>query len=192
MTNVKKVGQGKIFDQKWLEVFTKTNPVIHVITYGGACVCFYTFNKLSLLESIAFLMVGVVAWTLVEYLIHRFLFHIKPSKFQYTIHGVHHEYPRDKERLMMPPLPGILLITFFYGLWWLVVGPQYAPILMVGFLIGYLLYTFIHYVVHAHKPVKPFVFFWAHHLKHHNPQFENKAYGVSSPIWDWVFGTMPK
>jgi sterol desaturase/sphingolipid hydroxylase (fatty acid hydroxylase superfamily) len=191
-TYVKKEGQGRIFNQAWLEIFTKTNPVIHVITYGGAATFFATFNHLTLSESVLFFIVGAIAWTLVEYLLHRFLFHIKPGKFQYTIHGVHHEYPRDKERLMMPPLPGIIISAFFYGVWWLLMGPKYAPIFMVGFLAGYLFYTFIHYLVHAHKPIKPFTFFWSHHLKHHNPQFENKAYGVSTPIWDWIFGTMPK
>jgi sterol desaturase/sphingolipid hydroxylase (fatty acid hydroxylase superfamily) len=191
MSYVKKEGQGKLFNQKWLEFLTKTNPVVHVIVYGGAMIIFFHLNQLSVSDTILFLVTGAVAWTLVEYLIHRFLFHIKPGKFQYTIHGVHHEYPRDRERLMMPPLPGTLLVLFFYGMWWVLAGGVHAPALMSGFLIGYLFYTFIHYIVHRYKPIKPFTFFWAHHLKHHNPQFEDKAYGVSSPLWDWVFRTMP-
>jgi sterol desaturase/sphingolipid hydroxylase (fatty acid hydroxylase superfamily) len=192
MTYVKKEGQGKIFNQPWLEIFTKTNPVLHVLTYGGLISFFLYLNTLPVGKTVLVFALGIAVWTLAEYLLHRFLFHIKPGKFQYSIHGVHHEYPKDKERLMMPPLPGIIISSVFYGLWWLITGPFYAPALMGGFLTGYLFYTFIHYLVHAHKPVKPFTFFWAHHLKHHNPQFENKAYGVSSPIWDWVFGTMPE
>jgi sterol desaturase/sphingolipid hydroxylase (fatty acid hydroxylase superfamily) len=191
MSYVKKEGQGRIFNQGWLELFTKTNPFIHILLYGGAAVFFLTRTTLNSIYAVFYILLGVIAWTLVEYLIHRFLFHIKPSKLQYTIHGVHHEYPRDKERLMMPPLPGTILVAFFYCFWWLIAGSLLAPVLMGGFLLGYLFYTFIHYMVHAHKPVKPFTFFWAHHLKHHNPQFEDKAYGVSSPLWDWVFGTMP-
>jgi sterol desaturase/sphingolipid hydroxylase (fatty acid hydroxylase superfamily) len=192
MSYVKKEGQGKLFNQRWLELLTKTNPVIHVLTYGGAMAFFISMNMLPVSVTFLCLLLGMVVWSLVEYLLHRFLFHIKPSKFQYTIHGVHHEYPRDKERLMMPPLPGLMLVSVFFGIWWLITGIHYAPALMTGFLLGYLFYTFIHYVVHAYKPIRPFTFFWAHHLKHHNPQFENKAYGVSSPVWDWVFGTMPE
>jgi 4-hydroxysphinganine ceramide fatty acyl 2-hydroxylase len=192
MSYVKKEGQGKLFNQRWLEVLTKTNPFVHVITYGGSTAFFLYHNTLSISQTVFCLMGGAIAWSLVEYLIHRFLFHIPPSKFQYTIHGVHHEYPRDKERLMMPPAPGIVITAFFYSLWWLVTSEVYAPALMAGFLLGYLFYTFVHYLVHAHKPIKPFTFFWAHHLKHHNPQFEHKAYGVSTQLWDWLFGTMPK
>jgi sterol desaturase/sphingolipid hydroxylase (fatty acid hydroxylase superfamily) len=192
MSYVKKEGQGKIFDQQWLELLTRTNPLIHIITYGGSAAFFLYLNHLTLSQTIMCMAIGAVVWSLVEYLIHRFLFHIKPSRFQYTIHGVHHEYPRDKERLMMPPVPGLMITLFFYALWWLFTGIHYAPACMAGFLAGYLFYTFVHYLIHAHKPIKPFTFFWAHHLKHHNPQFEHKAYGVSSPLWDWVFGTMPR
>lgn len=192
MSYVKKEGQGKLFNQRWLEVLTKTNPFVHVITYGGATTFFLYHNDLSIAQTGFCIVAGAIAWSLVEYLIHRFLFHIPPSKFQYTIHGVHHEYPRDKERLMMPPAPGVVITAFFYSIWWLITGGHYAPALMAGFLLGYLFYTFVHYLVHAHKPIKPFTFFWAHHLKHHNPQFENKAYGVSTVLWDWLFGTMPK
>lgn len=190
MVKVKKEGQGKLFNNPLLEVFTKTNPVIHVITYGGFAVLFLYLNHLPVLQNIHFILMGVFAWTLVEYLIHRFLFHIEEGKFQYMIHGVHHEYPRDKERLMMPPLPGILLVGFFYGCWYLLFH-TYTPLFMAGFVSGYLGYTFIHYIVHAWKPLPGIKFLWAHHLKHHNPAFENKAYGVSTPLWDYIFGTMP-
>src|SRR6478735_7839124 len=98
MSYVKKEGQGKLFNQRWLEVLTKTNPFVHVITYGGSTAFFLYHNTLSISQTVFCLIGGAIAWSLVEYLIHRFLFHIPPSKFQYTIHGVHHEYPRDKER----------------------------------------------------------------------------------------------
>jgi sterol desaturase/sphingolipid hydroxylase (fatty acid hydroxylase superfamily) len=191
MKYVKKEGQGTLFKYKWLEVFTKTNPLIHLVTYGLAAAIFLYLNELDVQTTTWLFLLGAFAWTFVEYIIHRFLFHIKESNFQYVIHGVHHEYPRDKERLMMPPLPGAVLVLTFYAFWYVLLR-DFAPAFMSGFIIGYMLYTFIHYMVHAFKPVKPIKFFWAHHHKHHNPMYENKAFGVSTDLWDRVFGTMPR
>lgn len=191
MITVKKEGKGQIFETPFLEVFTKTNPIIHVITYGGAISIFAYLSQVGWKLTALFALIGLATWTLVEYLMHRFLFHIKPGKFQYMIHGVHHEYPRDKERLMMPPVPGTILVLGFFAVFY-ILFKQYTYGFMAGFLLGYLGYTFIHYIVHTHKPVKGLKFLWTHHLKHHNPTYHDKAFGVSSPLWDYVFGTMPK
>lgn len=190
MTKVKKEGQGQLFQSGLLELLTKTNPVIHVITYGGAIVAFGFNAQGGFVPGLLYLLLGIVGWTLTEYLMHRYLFHIKPGKFQYLIHGVHHEYPRDKERLMMPPVPGLIILSLFTALWSLFFGAQ-TPFYMMGFVGGYMAYTFIHYIVHAWKPIPGLKFLWTHHHKHHNPALEHTAYGVSSPLWDVVFGTMP-
>ncbi len=189
MMKVKKEGQGRIFNSAFLELFTKTNAVIHVLTYGGIIVFLFFMNNQPA-SYFWFILLGVFIWTLVEYLMHRFLFHVNESQFQYTIHGVHHEYPRDKERLFMPPVPGIIIVCIFYAIWYLIFR-QNAPLVTIGFLMGYMFYTFIHYIVHAWKPVKGFKILWSHHHKHHNPMYEDKAFGVSSPFWDYIFGTMP-
>jgi sterol desaturase/sphingolipid hydroxylase (fatty acid hydroxylase superfamily) len=190
MKKVKKAGHGVIFKNSFLELFTRTNPAVHVLTYGGVIVFFLYFNKSDLLQTFLLFLSGLFIWSLTEYLIHRYLFHINESKFQYMIHGVHHEYPRDKERLMMPPVPGLIITSIFFGLWYLVFNIR-AHALMGGFMTGYLLYTFIHYIIHTWKPVKGIRFLWTHHHKHHNPAHEDKAFGVSTPFWDYVFGTMP-
>jgi 4-hydroxysphinganine ceramide fatty acyl 2-hydroxylase len=191
MIKVKKEGQGVMFPNSFLEIFTKTNPVLHILTYGGAIALFIYLDQTDIRSFVSCAVAGVIAWTLVEYLIHRFLFHIPESRFQYLIHGIHHEFPRDKERLMMPPLPGILLTVFFYSFWYLFLGRTYTPSFMAGFIGGYMLYTFLHYIVHAWKPIPGIKFLWTHHLKHHNPVYDHTSYGVSSPFWDYVFGTMP-
>jgi sterol desaturase/sphingolipid hydroxylase (fatty acid hydroxylase superfamily) len=191
MTQVKKEGQGRLFNSSFLELFTRTNPVIHVITYGCAVLFFLWMNHDGISETLLLAVAGVIGWTFTEYLVHRYLFHIRPGKFQYMIHGVHHEYPRDKERLMMPPLPGIVLLTVFTGIWFIVFR-AHTPAYMAGFVIGYVGYTFIHYILHTWKPIPGLKFLWTHHLKHHNPAFEDKAFGVSSPLWDLLLGTMPR
>lgn len=58
-------------------------------------------------------------------------------------------------------------------------------------MLGYAIYLFIHYVVHARKPPKNFLkYLWTHHSLHHYV-FEDRAFGVSSPLWDIIFKTMP-
>jgi 4-hydroxysphinganine ceramide fatty acyl 2-hydroxylase len=188
---VKKEGKGILFTNSFLEFFTKTNPFIHILTYGGMVAFFLYLNTVPFSGSVVYFTVGFFSWTLVEYLLHRYLFHMHESRLQYMLHGVHHEYPRDRERLMMPPLPGMIIVSIFYGMYLLLFGVN-APVFTAGFVLGYMAYTFIHYIVHAWKPVPGLKFLWAHHLKHHNPVYEDKAYGVSSPLWDYIFGTMPE
>src|SRR4029077_4993928 len=92
--------------------------------------------------------VGVLVWSLSEYLLHRFVFHYEPTqpwlqRVWYLIHGVHHEQPQCKTRLVMPPILSIPLAFLFYGLFALVVGALFRLPLLVGpsfagFLTGYL------------------------------------------------------
>ncbi len=182
--------KGTMFQSKFLEVFTKTNPVLHILTYGSFMAWCFWMNNVNLTASIIFFLFGVLIWTLKEYMLHRFLFHIPASRFQYIIHGIHHEFPRDRERLLMPPLPGTIIFLIFLTFWWIILREN-VFIFLAGLLSGYLFYTTIHFIVHAYKPIKPFKFFWEHHHKHHNPKFEDKAFGVSTMLWDYIFGTMP-
>jgi sterol desaturase/sphingolipid hydroxylase (fatty acid hydroxylase superfamily) len=90
----------------------------------------------------------------------------------------------------MPPVPGLIISSILYLFWYLVLG-VYVNAFMAGIISGYMAYSSIHYTIHAYKPIKGFKFFWSHHMKHHNPKLENKAFGVTSPLWDWIFRTMP-
>ena len=111
------------------------------------------------------------------------------QKLDYAVHGIHHEFPRDTQRLIMPPAPGLLIITILMGFFWLVMG-KYLLIFMPGFLLGYLSYAFIHYATHAWKPPKSRLLkaLWRNHALHHY-KHPDKAFGVSSPLWDYVFNT---
>jgi sterol desaturase/sphingolipid hydroxylase (fatty acid hydroxylase superfamily) len=125
---------------------------------------------------------------------HRFAFHWiaespRAQKFIYIMHGNHHHYPRDRERLFMPPLPSIILSSSIFGIMYLLVGNKAVP-LFPGFMLGYLLYASMHYAIHAWNPpfkwMKPL---WRNHHLHHYKD-EGKGFGVSSTLWDHVFGTM--
>jgi len=101
---------------------------------------------------------GMIFWSLFEYLIHRFAFHYfaeseKAKKIVYIIHGNPHEYPRDKERLFMPPVRALFWHRQYFALIWLVSGlfgaSNYAFAFFPGFMLGYLIYGSMHYAIHA-------------------------------------------
>lgn len=191
-------GKGQIFNNRILEVFTKTTPTLTVLYYGSiiAFFLYIHFNRFhsSWSSTIAIFMASLFFWTFFEYVMHRYIFHFInekdwSKKLHFAIHGVHHQYPRDIERLFMPPLPGTIIIGVLTAFFYLILG-NYLSIWMAGFLIGWALYVTIHYIIHVYQPIKPFRFLWTHHAMHHYKN-ENAAYGVSSPLWDIVFGTMP-
>ena len=68
---------------------------------------------------------------------------------------------------------------------------SFALVFTSGFIIAYISYMNIHYNIHKTTPSKRFMFWWAHHNTHHYEQHD-RAFGVSSPLWDYVFGTMPE
>lgn len=139
---------------------------------------------------------GLLFFTLIEYIMHRFLYHMpatteRRKKIAYTMHGVHHDYPKDKKRLAMPPVLSLILATVFFVIYRAVLG-DYTFGFLSGFLMGYTTYLGVHYSIHAFKVPNNFLkILWEHHLIHHYRE-PNRAFGVSSPLWDFVFGTMPK
>ena len=140
---------------------------------------------------------GVFVWTLSEYWLHRLLFHWHPKfkggdQLNFIIHGVHHDHPNDRMRLVMPPAVSIPLAAVFFGVMLLVFGTPNAFIVFGAFLIGYLVYDYTHYHVHHHRPRTAFGRrLREHHMRHHF-QDHRFGYGVSSPLWDAVFRTMPR
>jgi 4-hydroxysphinganine ceramide fatty acyl 2-hydroxylase len=141
-------------------------------------------------------LTGFFAFTFVEYMMHKHFFHMEPDtpikdKLQYTVHGVHHDYPKDKDRLAMPPFVSLAYALIFYGVFTLIMG-DYALYFLPGFVIGYASYLGVHYMVHAYQPPKNFLkILWVNHAVHHYKD-PDAAFGVSSPLWDYILGTMPK
>lgn len=138
-----------------------------------------------------FFIIGLAVWTSTEYVMHRFVFHYHPTsefgkKIHFIFHGVHHDYPRDKLRLVLPPSVSIPLATGFYFLFASFLTPQLLFAFFPGFLLGYLVYDMLHYAMHHYnfksgimKKVKQ------HHMLHHY-QDPNKGFGVSTSLWDIV------
>jgi 4-hydroxysphinganine ceramide fatty acyl 2-hydroxylase len=196
-------GKATIFKNPFLEKLTKTTPSSNIIVYGIAiAIMIYIaidLIELTVIGVFGLFIFGVLFWTLAEYLLHRFVFHwITEAKwsqrFHFIMHGSHHNFPRDEERLLMPPVPGLImggmLFAVFYLIFWLLGISQLTFGFFPGFFSGYLMYSFVHRATHINRPPKRFKHIWHHHSLHHY-KYPDKAFGVSSPFWDKVFRTMP-
>lgn len=199
-TKVYNSGSTKMFENPVLEKLSRTRIEMPTTFYTVvAFVSLYfslTLTDLKWYQTILFYIAGMLFFSLIEYCIHRFLFHFraeteKQKVFQYKMHGVHHEYPKDKERLVMPIFISIFLAAMFYFSFRLVLG-NFHLAFFSGFIQGYCVYLWIHYDVHRYRTPKNFFkIFWQHHSIHHYGR-NDTAYAVSNPMWDYLFGTMPK
>lgn len=193
-------GQKVIFNNPFLESLTRTHiaiPIsIFVIFATGLIIYAFTYSQLPIYLIITLFLSGLLIFSFIEYLVHRYVFHMETDtelkeKVQYSFHGVHHEYPKDKGRLAMPPIISIILAASLLYIFHLLIG-EYTFAFLPGFVLGYASYLFVHFAVHAYQPPKNFLkVLWINHGIHHYKD-HNKAFGVSSPLWDYVFGTLPK
>lgn len=191
-------GQAQLFRNSYLEYLTKTHPLVIWGIYTPIIVLlpYYSVSVVGFsgMTTLLFFLSGVFFWTLTEYLLHRFLFHHHPNtekgkRINYILHGNHHEYPRDKERLFMPAVPSMIIASLFFSFFYLLLR-KYAFAFFPGFMLGYLIYGTMHYAIHAWNP--PFKWMkglWRNHHLHHY-KHDDMGFGVSSTLWDHVFGTM--
>jgi len=190
-------GQAQLFKNKYLEMLTKTDPLVIWGVYIPilSFLLYKSHITFSLpINTVIFLFVmGMLYWTLFEYLAHRYIFHwisdnVKIKKISYILHGNHHEYPRDRQRLFMPLVPSLILATILFSIHYLVFW-DYNWAFFPGFMFGYLLYASTHYAIHAFEP--PFEFMkplWRNHQMHHYRN-EHLGFGVSNTFWDRIFKT---
>lgn len=194
----KNKGTKQLFKNPILEKLSRTHisiPLTIFFSYAAALLYWsVTHTDLSAWTTVGMFVFGFVLFTWVEYMTHRYIFHMATftrwrEKLQYTIHGVHHEYPKDKERLAMPPLLSITISTLLLLGLRLILGDLVFSFLP-GFLVGYAFYLSVHYIVHVYQPPKNlFKALWINHSVHHYKHGEY-VFGVSSPFWDYVYGTM--
>ncbi len=188
-----------MFDSRFVDRFSRTHwsvvPVLYVPAMLGLLALSALRMHVAVLPTLGLLLGGGVAWTLTEYWLHRLLFHWQPGgafgeRMHFILHGVHHKWPRDQYRLVMPPAVSISLFWLFLGLWRLVLG-QYAFAFHAGFVAGYMFYDIGHYYMHhGHPSFEWFKQLRKHHMVHHSPKLENeKKFGVSTTLWDHVFRT---
>jgi sterol desaturase/sphingolipid hydroxylase (fatty acid hydroxylase superfamily) len=190
-------GQARIFKNKYLEYLTKTHPLVIWSIYLPVIIYLPWYASLrysfSVLAVLLIFLSGIFFWTFFEYIIHRFVFHWvsenpKSRRIAYVLHGNHHEFPRDRQRLFMPAVPSLIISSIVFLIMFGVM--RYNTLMFFpGFILGYLLYASMHYAIHAwHPPFKWMKPIWRNHHLHHYKN-DDKGFGVSSHFWDKVFGT---
>lgn len=191
-------GTKQLFNNPILEKLSRTHiavPLVIFFSYAtGLLYWNVTHTNLNPITTVSLFLVGFIFFTWVEYNVHRYVFHMKTYtklrvKMQYTMHGVHHEFPKDKDRLAMPPLVSITLGTILLLVFKVIMG-DFVFAFLPGFIVGYASYLAVHYMVHAYSPPKNFLkALWVNHSIHHYKDGE-VVFGVSSPLWDYIYGTM--
>lgn len=131
--------------------------------------------------------VGLVGWTLSEYLLHRVLFHHAPILSR--MHERHHHSPQD---LIGTPawvsvLTGLIAVA---GPSWVALGFNLGTAATAGFVSGYLWYVFVHYATH-HWRLRRSTYLYRARLRHarHHALSHSGNFGVTTGVWDRVFGT---
>ncbi|MCB0510006.1 MAG: sterol desaturase family protein [Chitinophagales bacterium] len=192
----------KLFDNPFFDFFSRVPFYVPLIIFIPL-ITYYSYLSFSekattVLQFAMSALIGAFLWTIAEYLIHRFVFHAHPKsnwakKIHYTFHGIHHDYPQDSLRLVMPPAVSLPLALFFYWLFYWIMAPldmlQFHYAYYVGFVAAYLFYDMMHYASHHVAMSNPyFKMIKEHHMKHHykNP---DEGFGFTSKVWDRVFST---
>lgn len=189
----------RLFENDLLESLTHVHPIVPLVVWTPVCAYFLFqsvwIQNLSGLELVTWAFIALLVWTFTEYILHRFVFHFDAKsafgkRLIYLFHGIHHDEPDDATRLVMPPFPAVVIMCGLYALFALVVPGRYLNVFMAFFIVGYLIYDYIHYATH-HFPMKSKVgsYLRKYHLRHHHAK-EHSKYGVSNPLWDYVFYTV--
>lgn len=188
-----------MFESRFLDFFSRVHPAIPAVIFvpvvvGG--VWLGIDRGLAAGTTVLLFLAGLVIWTLTEYWLHRLFFHWEPKfrggdRVHFIIHGVHHDHPNDKLRLVMPPAVSIPLAALFLLAFSALFGDAAFP-LFAGFIAGYLGYDYTHYYVHHFVPRSDLgKRLREQHMRHHF-QDHRYGFGVSSPIWDVIFRTLPR
>ena len=197
-------GSPRMFRVGWIEKYLSRVKPWQVLLVWVRVVAYLVYRGLQVpgISGGAFagaLLGGLVFWTLLEYVLHRWVFHYVPNPdselsldVHFLVHGVHHDWPHDPDRLVMPPVMSILLAVILGYPIYLLLGARYFNPFFAGLVVGYLWYDMTHYAVHHVKPrTEAGAKLRKHHYLHHFKTPEAR-YGVSTPLWDVVFGTLPR
>jgi sterol desaturase/sphingolipid hydroxylase (fatty acid hydroxylase superfamily) len=190
-------GKAQLMNAAWLEPLTRVHPLVPLVLFAPVVVALLwrqtaQGQPYGLLT--ALVTAGLLLWTVTEYGIHRFLFHLRPRRragivLAYLVHGVHHAYPGDRGRLVMPPIVTVPLAGLFYLLFTGAAGVSIGEGLFAGFVAGYVGYDTAHYAIHARGGRTPWLAaLRRNHMMHHF-QYPDRRFGVSSTFWDHIFRT---
>lgn len=169
-----------------------------VYFYTAIAVCLVALtprDNFSWQQDLLFIIAGVFSWTLIEYALHRFVFHFTARsefgrKFVYAAHLSHHENPRATNRFFSGLLISLPIAISYFVAALITTGSLHATTyLFTGLSAGYFCYEWLHFQAHHRRPrLRLFRYLRKYHLLHHY-QTPKQRYGVTSPLLDVIFGT---
>lgn len=200
-TKVQRVNETcRMFENDFLERFSRIHPSTPFVVWIPVAAFFlgrsFFRHDLAIPAVVGMFLLGILAWSIAEYVLHRWVFHWTNDtawgkRVHFLLHGVHHDFPNDTDRLVMPLPTSVPLAVIFYALFTLTLGRTVGEPFFAGFAIGYLFYDGTHYYVHHFVPTTRWgKFLRRHHMTHHFADHDG-GFGVSSPLWDYVFRTLP-
>lgn len=199
-----KRGTTRMFRVDWIERYLSRVSPVHVVAVWVPIAAVFLWRAfrdpaLGAVRAALWVLGGLAFWTLLEYVLHRWIFHFEPDQasesqkdISFLIHGVHHDYPHDPDRLVMAPVVAVVLAVLVGAPLRLALGAHAFPGFFAGLLAGYLWYDLTHYAVHHLKPRTALGEAQRRHHYLHHFKTPHQRYGVTTPLWDLVFGTMPR
>ncbi len=189
----------RLYEHPFLEWLSRIHPAVPILLWGPVALglMYWGYRSgISAWATLAITVGGLLFWTLAEYFLHRVVFHWEPKsvamrRFYYPMHRLHHDV-QEWDRLVTPPLMAVPFWLVFFALFYLVLGQPWLFPFAGGFTIGYLCYDYVHYMTHFGNPKSKLGrTLRQRHLQHHFGG-DDVWFGVSSQIWDYVFGTAAK
>jgi dihydroceramide fatty acyl 2-hydroxylase len=152
-------------------------------------------GELSAITSLASLAAGLLSWGLVEYSIHRWVLHREPPRRGAGVPGnrthlAHHADPNALDRLNVQLSESLPVCVVYFLIAWASTGDwRAAAFAYDGLMLGYFFYEYLDYQAH-HGAARGRVvrYFRRYHLLHHHYDARVR-FGVTSPLFDYLFGT---
>lgn len=156
---------------------------------------FLSHSSLIWYERIFWYVLGALTWTLLEYILHRWLLHYQPTSLAGKalldrLHIHHHHVPQDESVVCLPIHLTAPIWTMIVLLLWGLGGGQDASLIATsGLALMMVLYDITHYSTHYMEPTNGLLRALKRNHMHHHFVKPNTRFGVTSSLWDYVFGT---
>jgi len=188
-----------MFESDFIDLFSRTHWSVVPIMWVPVSLLMLGYGAFrtpaGALLTLSLAAAGFISWTLTEYWLHRLFFHWQPAgkigeRMHFLVHGVHHQWPKDKYRLVMPPAVSITLYFVFLAVFYPLFGPERVWGFHAGFVLGYVFYDCSHYWLHHYNPKSKYgLRLKKNHMIHHFEDHDSR-FCVSNMLWDRVFGTL--
>jgi hypothetical protein len=191
----------RLYERRFLDAFMRTPPWTPYVVAGPIAVAGLAWGLGAGVSSVgdgfalagAFVFGGLL-WSLVEYLLHRFVFHARVKSETgriavFLAHGHHHVAPQDRMRIAATPVQMGSAMLLLFGICDLCLDGDLLALSFAGSLSSYVAYEAVHYIAHHGQPRSRLLrALRRHHLAHHHVD-PHSRWGIGTPLWDVVLGT---